>query len=80
MTAAIFVNNVNNFNYIEVVYYNESDYQRAQCALDNKDAESLVGKTTEEVRNDLRFRIVSSHGHFHRAQFDESGNIIELRR
>jgi hypothetical protein len=77
MTAAIF-ETINGFDYLEVVCSNNSDFQRDQQAIDNPN--SLVGKTVDEIMKDPKFRVVSSHGHFHRTGFDKEGNIISLIR
>ncbi len=75
MTAAIF-KVLGGWDYIEVVYPNNSEYQRDQIGLDDEDANSLVGKTIREIKNEGKFHILC--GHFHSYKFNDEGNITSL--
>lgn len=61
------------WDYLEVIQSYEGEYQCGCAALENPKV--LIGLTVQEVRN--RWNVLRG-GHFHRAEFDDDGNIIDL--
>src|SRR3989338_5823390 len=83
MTVALFrteksLPNCNGWDYVEVVYPADSDYQRDMRALSNEDAQKMIGKEVSEISS-LGFQILGGVGwKWHTPKISPSGEIISL--
>uniref|UniRef100_A0A6M3IX00 Uncharacterized protein n=1 Tax=viral metagenome TaxID=1070528 RepID=A0A6M3IX00_9ZZZZ len=80
MTAALFRNpaapsDQNGWDYVEIIYPSESDYQRSCGGLTPQDAKKLIGKRVSEIKG-LGFQVL--RGKWHSPTISPNGKITRL--
>lgn len=76
MTAALYKNNENQWDYIEVIYPYDGEYQRGCQALDKKDADKLIGMNIKDIKKAEWVRVL--RGKWHEAKISPDGEILSL--
>ncbi len=76
MTAALFKDEKNKWDYVEVIYASDSDYQKGCQALYFEDADKLIGMHIDEIKELEWCQVLRSK--WHTAKINSDGRITSL--